>query len=186
MLSTHIHSGRLSGPHVILALGRGMLGIPIASWRDGPVLSIIVLWVHLRTPTSMDEVESNGERLRTPALGVHRHLHTHAFTPAHTSAPTHANTLPHIPHTYIYMHRRKIPQTDRLHSTAPLSLLLFCSFSLVHIHPPYPQLFLGFPKSSEDSICWLMGGVGLGSGISWSLYKKLRPRKKIFRDMLAT
>lgn len=35
-----INLRRLSGPHITLALGSGRLGITIASWRDGPTLSL--------------------------------------------------------------------------------------------------------------------------------------------------
>lgn len=105
-------------------------------WTELWTNSITVLWGRLRAPCL--RVESNGGRLLTPVLAVHRHVNTHASTPA----PTQANALAHTPHTHVHGQNFS---TARLHSPGPLSLRLFCS----HASTP-PQLLRGW--------CMLAGG----------------------------
>lgn len=132
-------------------------------WTELWTNSITALWGHLRAPASVNRVESNGGRLLTPVLAVHRHVNTHAPTPA----PTQANALAHTHHIHTCM-GKTFPQPD---STA--QGLCHCDYS-VPMHPPHPS-------SSEDGVCWLEDRLGLGWGISWKLNKKFKTREDIIQ-----
>lgn len=125
-----------------------------------------MLWVHLRAPASINRVESNGGRLLTPVLAVNRHMNMHAFIPA----PTHANTLAHIPHTHMHGQNFSTDSQTPQHSAFVTAIILFF---LSSSHPSTPS------NSSEDRVYWLEGGLGLWSGISWKLNKKLKASEDI-------
>lgn len=86
---------------------------------------------------------------------MHSHLHPHMQTHLHTR---------HI-HTCT---GKTFPQS---HSTAQGRCPCYY---FVHTHPPHPN-------SSEDGVCWLKGGLGLGLGISWKPNKKFKAGEEIIQ-----
>lgn len=85
----------------------------------------------------------------------------------HTCTHTCKHTCTHTTYTRAWaklFHRQS-------HSTA--QGLCPCYY-FVHTHPPHPN-------SSEDGVCWLKGGLGLGSGISWKPNKKFKAREEIIQ-----
>lgn len=61
--------------------------------------SICQLWAQLRHPASMNKVQNNGRRLKTPALSFHVHAYAYVYSWEHLGrqcAPTFASMPVHI------------------------------------------------------------------------------------------